>query len=80
MSRRQVAKMQDSECLTLTIAETAELLGISRNLAYSLAKRDELPVKVIRLGERRMVVSRKALMALLDNENESAPSSEMTQQ
>jgi predicted DNA-binding transcriptional regulator AlpA len=55
----------DRETLTMTIPEVARILGISRGLAYDLANRDELPVKVIRLGEKRMVVSRKALEGLL---------------
>jgi predicted DNA-binding transcriptional regulator AlpA len=41
------------------------MLGISRPVAYELARRDELPVPVIRLG-RRMVVSKRALEAVLD--------------
>jgi len=70
--------MHDSEQLTLTIPSVAKVLGISRGLAYSLAKRDELPVKVIRLGERRMVVSKQAIEKLLQedtqkgNENDGA--------
>lgn len=56
-----------SESLTMTIPEAARALGISRGLAYSLAKRDELPVNVIRLGEKRMVVSKRALQDLLSN-------------
>ena len=51
--------------LTMTISEVAKALGISRGLAYELAKRDELPVKVLRLGEKRMVVPRRALEDLL---------------
>lgn len=54
-----------SESLTMTIPEVARALGISRGLAYELAKRDELPVKVLRLGEKRLVVSRWALEDLL---------------
>ena len=53
------------ESLTMTIKEVARVLGISRSLAYELAKRDALPVKVIRLGEKRMVVSRRAIEILL---------------
>lgn len=49
---------------TLNIPEAAELLGISRGLAYELARRDELPVPVLCLGRRR-VVSRAALNAAL---------------
>jgi excisionase family DNA binding protein len=48
--------------LVVTIAEAAELLGISRALAYELAARGELPI--IRLG-RRMVVPRARLLALV---------------
>ena len=51
--------------LTMTIPEVARALGISRGLAYELAKRDELPVPVIKLG-RRMVLSRKAVETLLE--------------
>jgi len=40
------------------------MLGISRNLAYDLARRGELP-GAIRLGEKRIVVSRVQLENLL---------------
>lgn len=42
-----------AEPLTVTVEEAARILGISRGLAYELARRHELPV--IRLG-RRLVV------------------------
>ena len=58
-------KMQDNERLTMTIGEFSVAMGCSKYLAYSLATQDKLPVKVIRLGENRMVVSRKAVLALL---------------
>ena len=54
-----------ADSLVMTIPEVAEALGISRGLAYDLARRDALPVEVIRLG-RRMVLSRKAVEALLE--------------
>jgi excisionase family DNA binding protein len=54
-----------NDSLTITIPEAAKALGISRGLAYSLARRNELPVKVIRIGDKRMVVSRRALDNLL---------------
>ena len=44
--------------LTLSVPETAKLLGISRALAYQLVARGELPS--LRLG-RRIVVPRAAL-------------------
>jgi len=52
-----------SDRLTLTVTEAAELLGISRALAYELVGRGELPA--LRLG-RRLVVPRKALEALVE--------------
>jgi excisionase family DNA binding protein len=48
--------------LTLTVEEAAARLGISRSLAYELARRGELPV--VRLG-RRIVVPVRALDVLL---------------
>ncbi len=54
--------------LTMTIPEFAELTGISKNLAYALARQDKLPVKVIHLGSKRMCVSRKAVLELLGGE------------
>ena len=63
--------MQDNERLTLTIAEAAKLIGISRNSAYSLARQHKLGVKVLYFG-RRMLVSKSGLMALLeDNGNKT---------
>lgn len=48
---------------TLTIEEAAELLGISRGLAYEAARRNELP-GVLRVG-RRILISKPALHAAL---------------
>lgn len=45
---------------TATIEEVAITFGIARSTAYDLAKRNALPIPVIRLG-RRLVVSRVAL-------------------
>lgn len=47
----------DTNRLTLTVEEAAQLLGISRALAYELVARHELPS--LRLG-RRIVVPRRA--------------------
>jgi excisionase family DNA binding protein len=52
---------------TLTIEELATRLGIARSTAFALAKRDALPVPVIRLGRRR-VVSRALLDRVLNGE------------
>jgi excisionase family DNA binding protein len=51
--------------LTWTVAEAAQLLGISRTCAYEAAHRGELPVRTI---GRRMVVPRTALLRLLDEQ------------
>jgi len=56
--------MCEADRLTLTVSEVAKRLGISRNLAYELAARDELPVPVIRLG-RRILVPREPLLEAL---------------
>lgn len=68
--------MQDSERLTMTIPEFAQATGISKDLAYSLAREDRLPVPVIKLGGKRMVLSRRAVLALLEGNGkpESIPS------
>lgn len=52
------------DSLVMLIPEFARVMGISRGTAYALARRDELPVKTIRLG-RRIVVSRKSVELLL---------------
>lgn len=48
--------------LVLTVAEAARMLGISRALAYDLARRQRLPV--VRQG-RRIVVPESAIRDLL---------------
>ena len=50
------------ERLTLTIKETATLLGIGRQLAYDKAKTGEIPV--LKIG-KRLLVPRQALERLL---------------
>ena len=60
----------NGERLTLSISETAKALGISRNLCYELARRGELPA--IRLGEKRLVISRVALERMLDGNGNKA--------
>lgn len=59
---------------TFTIEELAARLGINRSTAYERARRDELPVPVIRIG-RRYLVSRKAYEAMMSAQHEpgSAP-------
>jgi len=58
--------MNSVERKTLSIPEVSDILGISRNSGYALAKRGELPVPVIKLG-KRMVVSKAAIEKLLQS-------------
>lgn len=51
--------------LTLTVSETAELLGISRSTAYEYVRTGELPSVI--LG-RRVLIPRHRLQRLLDGE------------
>ena len=62
--RATVGSMQNHETLTVTTAEAARLLGISRNLAYEAARRGEIPT--IRIG-RRILVPLAALERLLSD-------------
>lgn len=52
----------DDQRLTLTVDETAKLLGIGRNLAYDRVKTGDLPL--LKIG-RRLLVPRAALEKLL---------------
>lgn len=56
--------MEHKERLTLTVEEAGEVLGISRATAYMLANTGKIPT--IRLGERRLVVPKAALMKMLE--------------
>ncbi len=50
--------------LTLTVDEAADLLGISRSLAYELVRIGELPS--LRLG-RRILIPRRAIYELVED-------------
>lgn len=62
--------MDHAKRLVFTVTETAEMLGISRALAYELVARRELPS--IRLG-RRIVVPRLALERLVAGDGPEGP-------
>jgi len=51
--------------LTLSVEEASTILGISRNLGYSLAREGKLP-GCIKLGQKRIVVSKAAIENLLE--------------
>jgi excisionase family DNA binding protein len=52
------------ERLTMSVDDAAEVLGISRSLAYELVRKGELPS--LRLG-RRLVVPVRAVEALVED-------------
>lgn len=60
---------QNDEPLVMDLSQLAVALHCSRNLIYSLARQGKLPVKVIHVGARRMVVSRRAVQRLLEGNN-----------
>lgn len=64
------AQTPQSDRLTWTITEAAQVLGISRASAYEAAHRGELPVRVI---GRRMLVPRAALLRLLNEAHTPEP-------
>jgi len=49
--------------LCITVPEAAEMLGLSRNFAYELVKRKELPV--VKFG-KRLLIPRVALEKMLE--------------
>ncbi len=61
--------MEEQTRMTLTVAEAAAVLGISRAHAYDCVRTGELPSIV--LG-RRVVIPRRAIDSLLGNVSEPA--------
>lgn len=55
---------------TLTLEELSRRMGISRTTAYELARRNDLPVPVIRVG-RRFLFSKRAYEVLLNEQHDS---------
>ncbi len=60
-----VATVNNSKRQTVNMPTAFKMLGISRPVGYDLARRNALPVPVIRMGNR-MVVSKRALEAVLN--------------
>jgi excisionase family DNA binding protein len=61
-----MAEIRLGSRLTLSVAEAAGMLGISRNLGYSLAREGKLP-GIVKLGQKRLVVSKAAIEKLLES-------------
>jgi len=68
--RRRVGDEVDDSRPTLTVEETAKLLGISRGLAFQAVRRGDIPA--IRIG-RRILVPLTQLQALLNGDGAYAP-------
>lgn len=49
--------------MTVTVEEMAELIGVSRSVAYQLVKEKDFPV--IRVSERRLIIPIKSLESWL---------------
>jgi excisionase family DNA binding protein len=60
-----------AEANVLSVPEAAERLGISKDLAYELARRWELP-GAFRLGRRWLVSAVRLCLAVYGSENGSA--------
>ena len=62
-------KSLDDLPLYISAPQLADVLGVSRAQAYMLYHRQDFPS--IRVGERRLVVSKKALIKWLDEREET---------
>jgi excisionase family DNA binding protein len=51
--------------MTVTVEEMAEMIGISRSVAYQLVKEADFPV--IRVSERRLIIPIKSLEKWLES-------------
>lgn len=56
--------------LVLKVDEMAQVLGISRKLAYQLVRRDGFPA--VRVGKKRLVIPRDRLIQWLNENAEKA--------
>lgn len=70
-----VTKVTEIDRQTINMEAAGRILGISRPTMYELARRGELPVPVIKIGNR-MVISKRAIEDLLNerksNEDDAA--------
>ncbi len=59
------AAIDFTSCATLSLAETAKVLGIHRSTAWDLYKRGEFPVPVLQIGHRLRVTKAQLQRYLL---------------
>jgi len=62
----------EEQKLTVTVEEAGRLLGISRGLAYEMARTGQL--QTIRCGAKRLLVPRRALERLLEGAKDQSGS------
>lgn len=60
-----VKQRVETKPLAVSLEQAGQMLGISRGLAYQMAKTGELPT--VRIGQRRLVVPLASLEAMLEN-------------
>ena len=66
-------RLLDEAGPTMPIPDVAKVLGIHRTTAYELARRDELGVPVMQLGQRLVVPTAKLRRALGVDEADDTP-------
>jgi len=52
--------------LTLKMGDVAKVLGVSKRVAYDLARQNDFPA--VRVGEKRIIVPRDLLRQWLENQ------------
>lgn len=60
-----MVRVENEKKLAVTVEQAGRMLGISRNLAYQMAKNGEIPT--IKLGERRLLVPVMKLEQMVNN-------------
>ena len=61
---KQKNNLDPSESLCISVTAAARMLGVSRNTGYEMARLGQLPI--IRCGQRRLLVTRAALLKMLE--------------
>jgi predicted DNA-binding transcriptional regulator AlpA len=64
VSPREVRALAARE-VTVSVEVAAQVLGIPRSTAYALIRRDEFPVRVIKVHARRWIIPTAALLEVL---------------
>ena len=68
MRKNQAAESPD--CLCITVSAASRMLGVSRSTVYEMARLKQL--KVIKCGNRRLMIPKAPFMRMLSGENHEA--------